>query len=398
MLVQFSMKNVLSFKEEAVLDMTAVSAYKEHVENLVDISDKNNDRLVRAAAIYGANASGKSNIFLGMAAFQRIVVESMNNIQDDKTAIEKYYIPYLFDDVKLNSEFQVIKIIGDYEYRYGFEYNDKCVAEEWLYRKNLNTNRTIPIFERDGDNVEFGASVKKYCEAYGNQIQPETLVLSFMNKLKLRTDVFVDVYLSITNDVVASQGFSEDRKLLQVILPSIIDHGKSELLDFLSAIDVGIKDIKYDNNENHIRFITYHEGKNGNKYQLGLDGESSGTIKSIILFIHAKMAINGERLLFIDELNDMLHPLLQKKFVDLFYSSNTKAQLVYTTHDTTLLDKHFFRRDQIWFADKDEYGCSQLYALSDFKVRSDASFEKDYLAGVYGAIPVLKDFDFKKDE
>ena len=121
MLVQFSMKNVLSFKEEAVLDMTAVSAYKEHVENLVDISDKNNDRLVRAAAIYGANASGKSNIFLGMAAFQRIVVESMNNIQDDKTAIEKYYIPYLFDDVKLNSEFQVIKIIGDYEYRYGFE-------------------------------------------------------------------------------------------------------------------------------------------------------------------------------------------------------------------------------------------------------------------------------------
>ena len=75
-----------------------------------------------------------------------------------------------------------------------------------------------------------------------------------------------------------------------------------------------------------------------------------------------------------------------------------KQMLVYTTHDTTLLDKHFFRRDQIWFADKDEYGCSQLYALSDFKVRSDASFEKDYLAGVYGAIPVLKDFDFKKDE
>ena len=103
-------------------------------------------------------------------------------------------------------------------------------------------------------------------------------------------------------------------------------------------------------------------------------------------------------LLFIDELNYKLHPLLQKKFVDLFYGSNTKAQLVYTTHDTTLLDKHFFRRDQIWFADKDEYGCSQLYALSDFKVRSDASFEKDYLAGVYGAIPVLKDFDFKKDE
>ncbi len=102
--------------------------------------------------------------------------------------------------------------------------------------------------------------------------------------------------------------------------------------------------------------------------------------------------------MFIDELNVKLHPLLLKFIVDLFYEQNTTAQLIYTTHDTTLMDKKFFRRDQIWFVQKDEYGYSELSALSDFKVRSDASFEKDYLAGVYGGIPFLKEFDMKEGE
>ena len=84
--------------------------------------------------------------------------------------------------------------------------------------------------------------------------------------------------------------------------------------------------------------------------------------------------------------------------VDLFYEENSTAQLVYTTHDTTLMDKKFFRRDQIWFVQKDEYGYSELAALSDFKVRSDASFEKDYLSGVYGGIPLLREFEMKEGE
>ena len=87
-----------------------------------------------------------------------------------------------------------------------------------------------------------------------------------------------------------------------------------------------------------------------------------------------------------------------KFIVDLFYEKNSSAQLIYTTHDTTLMDKKFFRRDQIWFVQKDEFGYSELSALSDFKVRSDASFEKDYLAGVYGGIPLIKEFDMKAGE
>ena len=102
--------------------------------------------------------------------------------------------------------------------------------------------------------------------------------------------------------------------------------------------------------------------------------------------------------IFVDELNVKLHPLLLKFIIDLFYNNNSEAQLIYTTHDTTLMDKKFFRRDQIWFVQKDQFGYSELSALSDFKVRSDASFEKDYLAGVYGGIPFLKEYAMKEGD
>ena len=139
-----------------------------------------------------------------------------------------------------------------------------------------------------------------------------------------------------------------------------------------------------------------HKGKDNNNYPLSLFYESEGTNKSIMLFIYARTAVLNNKSIFVDELNVKLHPLLLKFIVDLFYDENSSAQLLYTTHDTTLMDKRFFRRDQIWFVQKDEYGYSELAALSDYKVRSDASFEKDYLAGVYGGIPKLTDFELKE--
>lgn len=117
-----------------------------------------------------------------------------------------------------------------------------------------------------------------------------------------------------------------------------------------------------------------------------------------MLFIYARTAILNDKSIFVDELNVKLHPLLLKFIIDLFYNNNSEAQLIYTTHDTTLMDKKFFRRDQIWFVQKDQFGYSELSALSDFKVRSDASFEKDYLAGVYGGIPFLKEYAMKEGD
>lgn len=397
MLVQFMLKNVLSFKDETILDMTAINAYKEHECNLIDNGTK--EKFIRVAAIYGANASGKSNLYMAMTYFQRIIMESLNNVEDGAyAAIDKYYVPFLFEDNDENSEFQVVEILGDYEYRYGFEYNRECIVTEWLYKKNLSTNRTSTIFERTTENVEFGATVRKECDAYKEQIPVETLVLSFFNKLKLKTDVFKEVYSGIMSTWVVPTDFCEDTGILETFLPKVIDHEKDKLVEFLTAIDTGIKDIAYDNSEKEIRFVTFHKGKNGEDYPLDLFFESEGTIKSIMLFIYARVAILNDSSIFVDELNVKLHPLLLKFIIDLFYNQKSKAQLIYTTHDTTLMDKKFFRRDQIWFVQKDEYGYSELSALSDFKVRSDASFEKDYLAGVYGGIPFLTEFTMKEGE
>lgn len=397
MLVQFMVKNVLSFREEAVLDMTAINAYKEHEYNLIDNGTK--ERFLRVAAIYGANASGKSNLYMAMRYFQRIIIESLNNVDDESmNAIERYYEPFEFEENKENSEFQIIEIIDEYEYKYGFEYNAKCIVTEWLYRKNLKTKRTVTIFERTSNNVEFGASVRKACDVYKDQIPAETLVLSLFNKLKLKTDIFNNVYSGIMDTLVVPTDFCEDVRILETFLPQVIDGEKEKLVEFLSAIDTGIKDIGYEDSEKEISFFTVHRGKDKNDYTLNLFFESEGTIKSIMLFIYARVAILNDRSIFVDELNIKLHPLLLKFIVDLFYDENSRAQLIYTTHDTTLMDRRFFRRDQIWFVQKDEFGYSELLALSDFKVRSDASFEKDYLAGVYGGIPDLKEFEMKEGE
>ncbi len=397
MLVQFMLKNVLSFKDETIIDMTAINAYKEHDSNLIDCGMK--EKFLRVAAIYGANASGKSNLYLAMSYFQRIIEESFNNVSDKRSiAIRKFYMPFLFEDKPENSEYQIVVIYGNYEYRYGFEYNDKRIAAEWLYRKNLESSRTAIIFERAAEKVEFGASVRKECEIYKEQIPTETLVLSFFNKLKLKNNVFKIVYENIMDTLVVPADFWENTEIIEEFLPRVIDNEKESLIEFLTAIDTGIRDISYDDTEKEIKFTTVHKGKDGADYSLGLFFESEGTIKSIVLFIYARIAILNDKSIFVDELNVKLHPLLLKFIIDLFYTERSMAQLIYTTHDTTLMDKKFFRRDQIWFVQKDEFGYSELLALSDFKVRSDASFEKDYLAGVYGGIPLLKDYDMREVE
>ena len=204
--------------------------------------------------------------------------------------------------------------------------------------------------------------------------------------------------MNVMSTLLVPTDFDEDSGLLAQFLPEVIDEEREKLVEFLKAIDTGIKDIFYEDSEKQIEFYATHVGKDGKEYFLDLYSESEGTIKSIMLYIFARKAVTFNASMFVDELNIKLHPLLLKFIVDLFYEKDSKAQLIYTTHDTTLMDKKFFRRDQIWFVQKDEFGYSELVALSDFKVRSDASFEKDYLAGVYGGIPLIKDFELKEGE
>jgi len=399
MLVQFMCKNILSFKEEAILDMSAVAAYKEHCDNLIDLGV--GEKYLKVLSIYGANASGKSNLIIAFMRFQDIIEESFDSVSEDKApAIKRYYQPFEFTKEKENIEFEIIFIMNQYEYQYGFEYNDMEIVNEWLYRKSRDTKRVSTIYERNKEKIRFGPIARKEGEKYGVLIPKDALILSGFSKFNIKTTIFKDVYDEITSVLATDSSGFETTKFLEGALPKIIDkkEKKKELLEFLGAIDTDIVDITYDKDGEDIEFNTFHVDEEGNKYSIPLRHESQGTIKGINIYISAISAIWLNRTMIIDELNARLHPLLLKFIVNLFYTKTSSAQLIYTTHDMTLMRKEFFRRDQICFVQKNKFGKSELNALSDYKARNDSSFEKDYLAGVYGGIPILKDFRVGEDD
>ena len=167
---------------------------------------------------------------------------------------------------------------------------------------------------------------------------------------------------------------------------------KTQKLLFFFRIELFIEDINVEKNGNRILVHTYHLDIDGKLIPFPIDIESDGTRRAIAVYSLISAALKMNKGLLLDELQSQLHPLLQKYLLDLFYDHSKGAQLIYTTHDTTMLDTKFSRRDQIWFVSKDEDGSSSIYSLSDFNVRKDLSIKKAYLSGLYGAIPVLKDF------
>lgn len=400
MLVMFRFKNYGPFKDEAVLDMRAIKSYKEHPYNL--ITECNCDSLLKVAAIYGANASGKSNFVDAYRTFSALVLKSFqsNNKKDSESVLAEGYYPFLFDDDSSedNVEFEAIYHFDNNEYRYGFIFNEERIEYEWLYRTSLTTNRQSRILERTAEKIELGASVKKACEKYIPNIDSDVLALSFFSSLKLRTHAFTETAYCVS-DILAitlSCDAQADFMLKRYFEKDFDDEEKPKLLAFLNAIDVGIKDIDVEKNKNNLIVHTVHVGKNGERYPIPLEIESDGTRRAIAIYSFVRIAVLYGKGLLIDELNNQLHPLLQKYIIDLFYEDSACGQLIYTTHDTTLLDKQFMRRDQIWFTSKNADGEASLYSLAEFKIKNDKTFSKDYLSGIYGGIPILRDFSFKE--
>lgn len=395
MLVLFRFKNFGPFMEEVTLDMRAVKAYKEHQYNLILENDDNS--FLKVVSIFGANASGKSNFIDAYTTFQKIARYSFqeNNKDKKETFLSKCYNPFMLDTIASSSdtEFEAVYHEDGFEFKYGFTYNRQEITSEWLYRTNLSTNRQSTILERSED-ISLGNSVKQACEKYIDNIDDDVLALSFFSSLKLENKVFENMLYCIFEFLPLrfSCGGESDTILDFLFDDEFEKTDKVVLLEFLNAIDIGIKDIVIEKSEERNDIYTYHFDKQGNRVRFPLEKESAGTRKAIAIFGLVKLAIEQGKGLIIDELNNQLHPLLQKYIVDLLYNSDTKAQLIYTTHDTTLLDKQYVRRDQVWFTDKNEYGESTLYSLADYKIRNDKSFTKDYLSGVFDAIPNLKKF------
>lgn len=409
MLVDFSVGNFRSIKEVQSLNLTAaniVSKYREVDEQNIFTIKKWS--LLKSQALYGANASGKSNMIQGVVAFINIVKESVKNDYSLLKWIEPFSLSAEYEDKP--TFFQMMFIMDGIFYRYGFEATTDRVQSEWLY--GTPGKKEVQYFLRDGTSISINEKHFQEGVKLKELVRKDALFLTVTKSLNGELAGRITDFM--TNITVVS-GLS-DKTAYNFALNALEDVVvKSKILTMLKLADVGIEDIrKFDlpldtdegikgqNKSGDIFLASARKWLNPETNETQLKGflfdkyESEGTKKMFEISPLIIRAMEQGYPFIMDEFDARFHPLLSKKLVQLFNSAaNTKnAQFIFATHDTNLLDAHLLRRDQICFVEKDSQGASHFYTLAEFKgVRNDASFEKDYIKGKYGAIPFLGDFE-----
>ena len=414
MLIRFSFKNFKSFKDENVLDMEATSL-KEHEYNLVKTDQVN---LLKVAAIYGANASGKTNVLQAFDYMKKRILVSDDSKKNSPIDEDNVY-SYMINNEPISLEVEILAK-NNKIYKYGFDVLKDSIVSEWLYIKKIN--KFYSIFEREKNNVTMKSNNK--ISGLAN-IDERTLFLNIYSKIDKDNEDFNNVYdwFVDANYLDLGNPRFEDFINTRISLKILSDEKyKKELLRFIKTFDSGIEGIKttpnsleeVQNNNRVVKVELIHRGENNELKALPLELESNGTRKMFHLFDFFMDALRNGMVLFIDELDAKLHPLLTRYIINLFHNSETNignGQLIYSTHDTVNLNKETFRRDEIWFTEKNRDGVSEMYALSDYilddedgnnksgkKVRNDATYNKDYLTGRYGAIPVLEEFEISYEK
>ena len=405
MLIRFSFKNFKSFKNENCLDMEATSL-KEHEYN---VAKTENGEYLKVSAIYGANASGKTNVLQAFDYMKKRILVSDDSKKNSPIDEENIY-SFMINNDPIALEVEILAK-NNKIYKYGFEVLKDTIISEWLFEKRVN--KFYAIFERENNNV----SMKPNKISDLVNIDERTLFLNIYSKIDRNNEDFSNVYDWFVNSMYLDLGNPNFERFInnRVSLKILSDENyKKELLKFIKTFDSGIEGIRttpdsieaVKSNNGIIDIEVLHRGENGELKALPFYLESNGTRKMFHLFDFFMDALRNGMVLFIDELDAKLHPLLTRYIINLFHNSQTNignGQLIYSTHDTVNLNKETFRRDEIWFAEKDKDGISEIYALSDYileddknagkKVRNDATYNKDYLTGRYGAIPVLEDFE-----
>ena len=413
MLIKFSFKNFKSFKDENVLDMEATSL-KEHEYNVVKTDNVN---LLKVAAIYGANASGKTNVLQAFDYMKKRILVSDDSKKNSPIDEDNVY-SFMINNEPISLEVEILAK-NNKIYKYGFDVLKDSIVSEWLYIKKIN--KFYSIFEREKNNVTMKSNNK--ISGLAN-IDERTLFLNIYSKIDKDNEDFNNVYDWFVNANYLDLGNPrfEDFINTRISLKILSDEKyKKELLRFIKTFDSGIEGIKttpnsleeVQNNNRVVKVELIHRGENNELKALPLELESNGTRKMFHLFDFFMDALRNGMVLFIDELDAKLHPLLTRYIINLFHNSETNignGQLIYSTHDTVNLNKDTFRRDEIWFTEKNRDGVSEMYALSDYildddennksskKVRNDATYNKDYLTGRYGAIPVLEEFEISHEK
>lgn len=421
MLIQFNFSNYRSFKDEVNLDMEA-TRITEHPNHVAEVGK---EKILKVAAIYGANASGKSNVFSAFDYMTEYVVNSFkfggdSSIKQSKANEYRKVSPFLFDSKSKNepSTFEVFFVDNSNDkykvFQYGFSLNSEEVLEEWLYTKAKTSSSYKTIFYRKkGEETDY-SGIKKNKDNIELALEKETLIVSLGAKLKI--DILKTVREWFLKNEIVDFGNPGENFLRSRLLPYNFDNDREvqqKVVEYFSSFDESIKDFLIIENDGEsdeaekegtsVIIKTLHKMNDSDDMEaLNLMEESSGTLKMFSLYPSIQSALELGSLLFIDEFNSRLHPLLVRSIIQLFENpkiNKNNAQLIFTTHDVWQLSNDLLRRDEIWFSEKDENGASSLYSLVEFqdkdgeKIRKDESYGKNYVVGKYGAIPKLKAFD-----
>jgi len=407
MLIDFKIKNYRSIKDEQNLSMLSTKQ-KEHIDTHTFKSDSATKiNLLKTAAIYGANAAGKSNFIKAFKTMQEIVINSMSTYQRGHLLPVK---PFLFDIETKDepTEFEISFITNNVKYQYGFSATQEKIIEEWLiaypkgrpqkwFARVLNTQTDTPSYD-----WQFGEKFTGQKQLWQESTRDNALFLS--TAVHLNSELLNPVYDWFDKTLrITGVGGWNPKSTIELCKK---EKHKNSILQFLQTADMDIEDIEIDENINKEEqaaswygyfnpdsVIIWHKDNSGGRVPLKLEEESDGTQK-LFAFIGPWLdSLENGHVLLIDELHDNFHPLMVKFLVDLFHSNLTNksnAQLIFTTHETSILSQDVFRRDQIWFCEK-KNKATELYSLVEFKARKGVTdLEKAYLSGRYGALPYFE--------
>ena len=423
MLLEFSCANFRSINHRCTISLVGQGISDAPETNYVLLNKKL--KVLKTVALYGANSSGKTNIIRAFAAMMHHAVESVKLNDGD----ELYFDPFRLSSSRNKPTlFELVFTLGDKAYRYGFEFDRTSIKGEWLYNSNIGGKREKALFVREGEDI--GVNEKLFPE--GIDMEKNTnnnrLFLSLCAQLggtisKQIIAAFKDIGVISGIHSVGYSGYSK------IMLHNHLD-GYAEAIKFFDKMQLGFKSLETEEQEfdmsslpsdmpddikeqlakelkgkRSIDVYSRHNiyGSRGavvGTTRFEIEEESEGTKKLIQLSGPIFNALVNGSILWIDELDAKMHPLISQYIVSLFNDPETNphnAQLVFSTHDTHMLSSKLLRRDQIWFTEKDKMEQTDLYNMMDIKLpdgsrpRSDSNFERNYIAGRYGAIPYIND-------
>ena len=386
MLLQFSITNHRSIKETAIISMKA-AADKTMKEVLISPDGKK--ELVPVMAIYGANAAGKSNVIHALLLMREMVCGSYAK---PLKGAELPYEPFAFVDGQTEpTTFEIIYYYESIKYAYGFSFDKDRIISEYLY--HWPNGREALVFSREKDEYEFRESIQEQLTLAGRTSE-NRLYLTSSNEWNCAQTEKAYLWFQKNLRGLIATGVSNESTIDAIRKGG---DGKQRILKEMMLADLGICNVELSGTKEKPIISTVHQltDDSGEKkqYTLLLGQESVGTQRFFSRIGLWMDALNSGAVLVVDEIEASMHPLLTRHLIEMIQDQTTNqnhAQLIFTTHDTGLLDLKLLRRDQIWFAEKDEKTMqTDIYALTEFFPRKEENIARGYLQGRYGAIPFI---------